>query len=133
MQLARCLYVSRARADLPFWQAAAEIVGASQARNGRDDLTGALLAHQGWFVQALEGSATRLTRLLVMIGQDKRHTDMQLIEFGPIESRRFEGWAMEHVSFDGALEPRVGEGFDPRTWDPRDLMNLLGRPDRLAA
>lgn len=125
MKLSRCLYFSAARPDLPFWQTAAEIVGASQAGNDRMELTGALLAHDGWFVQCLEGLPARLTRLLVTIGADRRHSGMEIIEFGPAERRLFEGWSMAHVELTPLMKLKLGQTFDPTAWTARDLTALM--------
>ncbi len=127
MKLARCLYFSAAKPALPFWQITSEIVGASQARNARDELTGVLLAHNGWFVQVLEGLPSRLTRLLLHIGSDPRHRDMQLVEFVTADARRFGDWSMAHATLTPAIAPQVGSAFDPNAFSAAELHALLGR------
>lgn len=130
MKLARVIYLSAAQPDLDYWQAAAEIVGASQAGNTRDELTGVLLAHNGWFVQCLEGLPGRLSRLLLRIGADSRHRQMQFVEFNEVEHRRFADWAMAHVAFAPRIADQVGDDFDPRLYSAQDLLALLTRADR---
>jgi hypothetical protein len=125
MKLARTVYFSRSRAEIPFWQVTSEIVGASHARNSREDLTGVLLAHDGWFVQCLEGLPCRLTRLLQVIGADPRHELMQLVEFNPVGERRFGAWAMAHVVLTPNLIGQVGADFDPRRLSATTLISLL--------
>ena len=124
MKLARAVYVSRCRPDVSLWQATAEIVGASYARNTRDDLTGVLLCHDGWFVQVLEGLPERVRRLLDRIATDPRHTDMAVVDFTPCMERRFGAWAMAHVVL--APEAVKSRGaFDPSGMSAGELLGLL--------
>lgn len=131
MPLVRALYFSRARADLPFWQTVSEIVGGSALRNTRDELTGLLVAQDGWFVQTLEGSAPRVSRLLFTIAQDRRHSDMQLVDFRAADARLFGQWSMAHAAITPAVFPllqRLGlrpEDFDPRGLKADDMLTLL--------
>lgn len=138
MPFARALYFSRARDDLPFWQTVSEIVGGSALRNGRDELTGLLVAQDGWFVQALEGSAARVSRLLFVISQDRRHSEMQLVDFRAADARLFGQWSMAHAAITPAVFPllqRLGmrpEAFDPRGLKADGMLSLLTEVGRTA-
>lgn len=131
MKLARALYFSKALADAPTAQVLSEIVGSSNERNTREELTGVLVCHDGWFLQALEGLPSRLSRLLFRLSTDPRHQDMQMIDFRAIDRRAFEGWGMRHGRFTPDLAYRLqsqgllGHVFDPTTMTEARVMALL--------
>lgn len=142
MSLARTLYFSRARPDLPFWQTTSEIVGGSALRNARDELTGLLVAQDGWFMQVLEGPAARVSRLLFAISADRRHTNMEIIDFRAVGARQFGDWAMAHAAMTPAIRPvlqRLGldaDSFSPAGLDAGKGLDLLleaGRQMKLNA
>jgi len=70
------------------------IVAASIRRNRLADTTGLLLAHDGWFLQALEGPETEVRQLMGQIQRDPRHRDVRVISAAPAESRLFKDWNM---------------------------------------
>ena len=70
------------------------IVAKSVLNNEKSDITGLLLIHDGWFVQALEGPAERVMTTYHRILSDKRHTSGQVISAGPILKRSFSNWNM---------------------------------------
>jgi len=94
--LFRLVYASRAvLPELPrFDELVAEVVRVSQPNNERAGLTGLLLAHQGWFVQVLEGPRRRVSRTFGDIGRDLRHVHLEVLAAGPAESRLFGAWSM---------------------------------------
>ena len=57
-------------------------------------LRGLLLAHQGWFTQALEGPAEAVMTTYSRILKDPRHTDVTMFGAGPAERREFSDWNM---------------------------------------
>jgi hypothetical protein len=74
---------------------------AARANNKRQDITGALLVFQDWFVQVLEGDEQAVLTLLGAIERDPRHRDVTLLETRPAVARVFARWAMARVSEDG--------------------------------
>ena len=65
-------------------------------------MTGALLTHQDWFVQALEGDEATVRGLYELIYRDDRHERVSaVIETGTVEARVFGRWSMAMVSDDG--------------------------------
>ncbi len=68
----RYVYVSRAVDGLSVSDVK-EMMQLAQMRNQQDDLTGALLFHEGHFVQVLEGLSDVVDRCMVRIHADKRH------------------------------------------------------------
>lgn len=75
----------------------ANILDHSRWWNSENDVTGALLAWEGGFVQILEGSQATIAVLIDNLRCDCRHRSMQslLTEFR--SERRFSRWAMARV------------------------------------
>ena len=89
----RVVYVSSAVAPLSEGELNALLLQ-SQGNNHRAGITGMLLYRDGQFMQALEGDARVVRRLLQRIAADPRHEGMvQLLE-EPIDERDFPTWAM---------------------------------------
>lgn len=93
--LHRLVYVSRQRVLTPdLDHEVGQIVQAS-IRNNRDlALTGLLLVHDGWFVQALEGPAEAVMNTYRRILDDPRHESAKVLSAGPVEARAFGDWNM---------------------------------------
>lgn len=92
----RVVYVSQSTA-LSEDEAAihlAAILMISRKLNQERGITGALAYGNGWFTQVLEGATDPLMHTLTSILGDARHTNVQILEMVPIESRRFHGWSM---------------------------------------
>ena len=70
------------------------IVAASISRNRLADVTGLLLAHDGWFLQALEGPEGQVRGLMDRIGLDRRHRDVRVISASEAPARLFKDWNM---------------------------------------
>jgi hypothetical protein len=67
----------------------------SSIRNKRAvSLTGLLLMHDGWFLQALEGPAEAVMTTYGRIARDKRHFDCTILSAGPAQAREFGDWNM---------------------------------------
>lgn len=94
LQLERVVYTSRARGDAENLLMQVDILATSQRNNARDGLTGALLIHEGRFLQVLEGAAQDIDRLMARLARDSRHDELVVVERGPIGARRFGDWAM---------------------------------------
>ncbi|WJH38421.1 BLUF domain-containing protein (plasmid) [Aliirhizobium terrae] len=75
----------------------AEIVEAAERSNLRDNLTGAIIASDGVFIQALEGPLPALEATFERICKDLRHKRVRLIEFAAAEERVFPEWRMVRV------------------------------------
>ncbi|WP_292071896.1 BLUF domain-containing protein [Brevundimonas sp. UBA7534] len=95
MKLFRVVYVSRAaEAVSDGLMPLIDIIGVSDRNNRRDHLTGALMRHQGFFIQAIEGARGDLDRLIGRLRQDRRHLDLRILADRPVESRGFPDCAM---------------------------------------
>jgi hypothetical protein len=93
--LHQLIYASRIR--IPWPDQAREvdqIIRASIENNRRVDVTGLLLVHDGWFLQALEGPAESVLATYGRIRDDARHDDCRVLHAGPGEARSFEDWNM---------------------------------------
>ena len=107
-QLCRAIYISQAVGNAGSnLLSVAEILGVSERNNRRDRLTGVLLAHDGWFLQALEGSRTDIERLLTRLRSDPRHTDIRMLGFDPINARSFSEWSMGQILVTPRIAPLV--------------------------
>ena len=72
----------------------AAIIRASIRNNRECAVTGLLLVHQGWFIQALEGPAKAVMERYGRIVEDKRHSGAKVLSAGPANEREFADWNM---------------------------------------
>lgn len=92
--LERLLYASTATGRTDSLLNMATILAESQRNNARDGLTGALAAHDGRFIQVIEGTSGALDLLLRRLTPDPRHRDIVVLDRRPITARRFQDWTM---------------------------------------
>lgn len=93
--LHRLVYFSRSRVPAErFTETVEAIISRSIHNNRRDNISGLLFCHDGWFLQALEGSFLAVQTALGRIGADPRHEAVQVISAGPAEGRLFREWDM---------------------------------------
>ena len=122
--LERLVYVSTATSRLDLPRQAAEIALWSAGPNARNGLTGALVGHDGHFIQVVEGPPDALDALLRRLEADDRHYDLILIDRWPIETRVFESWAMA-LAADDAEDPTMDAVVSDATISPRQLAEQL--------
>jgi hypothetical protein len=107
-----------------------QIIQSSIRRNREVAVTGLLLVHDGWFLQALEGPAEAVLTTYGRICDDRRHSDAKVIEAAPAEARSFADWNMcagrvtpaDDAIID-ALEMR--SRFEPQALAPASALRLL--------
>jgi transcriptional regulator with XRE-family HTH domain len=130
--LHRLIYFSTAipMSDREMMLALHDITSASAPRNHSLDVTGALLACDGWFLQVLEGSKEAVLQIYGAICTDRRHHDLHVTESRPIASPRFRDWSLcakllqpDHAIF--ANVAAMSQGFDPRTLSSAVALDLL--------
>ena len=95
--LHRLIYVSRWTNGLgeDFQAALHRIVATSLGKNRTIDVTGLLLAQEGWFIQVLEGPSAEISGLMGRISlRDPRHREVHTICAGPAAGRLFSDWNM---------------------------------------
>lgn len=106
------------------------VLTASLRNNINHRVTGLLVAHDGWFLQVLEGPPEGVKAIYERIVQDDRHTNPVLLDRGPIEARAFGKWIMcarVLAGRDSAILGRLGlgRGFDPTVEPTRPVLPLL--------
>lgn len=82
-----------------------EIFSAARSNNKRQEVTGALLVSDNWFVQALEGEEQAVRSLYEHIARDTRHERVAVVDEQTVDGRAFGRWSMAQVSDDG--EPDI--------------------------
>ncbi|MFC3067987.1 BLUF domain-containing protein [Phenylobacterium soli] len=100
------------------------ILAASTRRNGALNLTGALLACNGRFLQALEGERSAVQQVFGAIAADPRHRDVTVIESREVSSRSFPGWLM-CARAAAPQELASGDGFAPERLSPAGALGAL--------
>ncbi len=107
-----------------------DVLCAALRNNLSQRVTGLLIAHDGWFLQALEGPPEGVKAIYERVVQDDRHTTPVVLDRGPIESRAFGKWIMcarVLAGRDSAILGRLGlgRGFDPTVEPTRPVLPLL--------
>jgi hypothetical protein len=110
----------------------ADILAVARRNNAAVGVTGALLCSSGWFAQVLEGSQYAVESIFEAIQMDKRHRDITVLFFRPLENRHFGSWSMALAGLsDAAVGPLNFDGLlaDPRGIDTgkfgRDIVKIL--------
>lgn len=67
----------------------AQILGVAITNNRRDQITSAVMFHDGWCLQGIEGSRQDIDRLMQRIREDRRHQNIRVLSDKPIASRSF--------------------------------------------
>ena len=101
--LVRLVYTSHNRMDAlerDVEGAVASILEASRRNNRANRITGALLYTGGQFAQVLEGPAAAVEATFERIQLDDRHSAVNLVEYGPVETRSFGEWCMADAGID---------------------------------
>lgn len=75
-----------------------EILVESRNFNGKHDITGCLIYHDGFFIQYLEGNVDIVSELFEKIRVDARHYEVILLSKGSIYTREFDTWSMAYLS-----------------------------------
>ena len=81
------------------------LFSAARSNNKKQQITGALLLTDRWFVQTLEGDEDLVRALFARIEADPRHDNVPVLDSRTVEHRAFARWAMARVSADG--EPDI--------------------------
>ena len=112
-----------------------DIIQRSRELNGKEEITGALLATKTHFLQVLEGEFDKVNETFIRIAKDPRHEKVQLISFAPVNTRLFEGWAMKvfglfglNLELENRLKEKYGEEeggikFPTEEWASLSLMH----------
>lgn len=125
--LIQLVYLSTSH-DLLSDQELAEILIASQRNNTRLDITGALIYHDGNFIQLLEGPEEAVLTLYDKIKADPRHGGVVTLIQAPTEKREFANWSMMFRNI-GKLDPEILEKNSILN-TPLTVDNLSHHPSR---
>ena len=108
MRLSRVLYCSRSQipggADAILANIES-ILTTSRENNRRAGISGALLFSNGCFAQVLEGDPDAVDEAFERIQCDERHTDVTVLQSGPIAERDFPSWSMAFAGGDAGQSP----------------------------
>lgn len=132
IQLHRVLYCSRNLIPGAPEAVAADIRGilaVSRRNNARDGITGGLLFSEGCFAQVLEGPLDAVEGAFERIQCDERHSDVTVLQSGPIATRDFPDWSMAFAGPDAASSPITGVqmagAFAGQSNDGDKLLDML--------
>jgi hypothetical protein len=67
----------------------AQILGAATVNNRRDNITSAVMFHDGWCLQGIEGARQDVDRLMLRIREDRRHKSIRILSDKPVAARSF--------------------------------------------
>ncbi len=112
-QLYRVLYCSRnsiPKASDVVAEDILAILAKSRRNNARDGVTGALLFSTGCFAQVLEGPVDAVETAFERIQCDERHSDVTVLQAGPIATRDFPDWSMGFAG-SGAADGPISVGL----------------------
>lgn len=129
--LHRLIYASRPANDEAAGEdQVAEIIRASIRNNRAAAITGLLLVHDGWFVQALEGPHQAVMTTYGRILKDARHRDATVIAAGSTYERGFADWNMcarRLTAADDAILDTLAlrQHFEPPALDGAKVLRLL--------
>ena len=96
MYLTRLIYVSTIT-QLCRPESLDEILMASRKHNKEDHITGILSFDEQYFLQCLEGSRAKVNEAYSRIHNDKRHSNVIILDYEEISSRVFGDWSMGYV------------------------------------
>ena len=132
------IYISRAtRTDFADQaECVSRILSVAIEKNARKEVTGALLACDGWFIQLLEGRRIDVGVIFEPIKRDPDHGDVTVITSGPLMERHFPAWSMCASMLspgDKAIVDVLESSgrFDARKIDPVAALKLLRAVNRL--
>jgi hypothetical protein len=116
------VYVSTAARRQGLAGQATTIADEATTWNLENGVGGALVAHDGHFVQTLEGERSALDRLLKRLEDDPRHYDLVLVDRWRVDERLFAGWAMAGVAMDAAIRDSLDAVIADPTVSARTLV-----------
>ena len=118
-RLEQLIYLSESVSPVASALAMSDILAVARPNNARDDITGALTATNGRFIQIVEGPAAALDDLMRRLASDTRHRVIEVLERRSVAARGFPTWDMvsprlmaEEMTALDALMASEGAGLD---------------------
>jgi hypothetical protein len=133
MKLTRLIYASVATPGIEFSELQ-DILFTSEKNNVTKEITGALSYGRGSFLQLLEGERSEISALYQTISLDTRHSQLELLEVVPIQTRDFAQWSMRYVPYNEEKNVAVlakvkkimhGDDFTPKLWSAEQSRAVL--------
>jgi len=124
-KLERLVYGSTATGHTDNLLSMATILAESGRNNVRDGLSGALAAHEGRFIQVIEGSADAIDGLLRRLTADPRHKDIVIFGRDPVEHRLFDDWVMANARITLALRTVLDGMMRAQTPSAEPVVTLM--------
>ena len=90
-------YVSRANKEMEI-EEIREILKEAERNNTANAITGMLIYKDNIFLQTIEGSRSRINRLLHNLIDDDRHHDLQVLEARELTHREWAKWSMNYAA-----------------------------------
>lgn len=87
----------------------AQILGASDINNRRDELCGLLIFHRGQFMQLIEGRRTDLDRLLTRLRADPRHENIRMLVDENVTGEPIGVYPMARITVEGKVAAMIGD------------------------
>ena len=114
--------VYRSRAVRPLSPAELhDLTRVAQARNSREAVTGLMLYDNERFFQWLEGPAQSVSSVMDSIVADHRHTDVEILDNRPTETRMFADWSMKLATPGPVMTSWRKDVIEP----PREIVEAL--------
>lgn len=124
-RLERLIYGSTATGRTDNLMNLVAILAESQRNNDRDGLTGALAAHEGRYVQVIEGQSDALDSLLRRLARDNRHRDIVVFSRDPVEVRAFDGWVMASARITPGVKGLLDDLMADQTPSPARVLAIM--------
>jgi hypothetical protein len=111
-----------------------DILIASITNNRGRSITGLLVAHADWFLQALEGPETAVMETYGHICADERHTAATILDVSSVQKRSFRRWTMCARMMSSADDIIIGKLVEKAAFDPYEanLAVILGLLSHIA-
>jgi hypothetical protein len=108
----------------------AELQAVAVDRNRKDQITGALIHDELWFLQALEGDPRSVRATFERIAQDPRHANVKIIGMAQVPARLFGEWSMGFAARTPRTQPLFGDhwnnkGINPNSMTEKDVLSLM--------
>lgn len=134
MKACRLIYKSVATAEVVSNETIRDLAERAAKANSERGITGLLILTGNVFVQVLEGPAKAVNQLFCNIVADKRHRQVQLVSFEPMDQPCFAEWSMRLVDLYDlpkaardfmALKYSHTEGSVKLPQEPHEVFSLL--------
>jgi hypothetical protein len=96
-----------------------DILDTANRRNAESAITGILIAHRGWFVQAPEGAREVVRERFEAISHDPRHLALTVLGEGPTAARVFGEWTICSSILSATDRTVLDVGARPPSGEPR--------------